>query len=265
VSTYKVEDIQVGDLQVDRRVQREAMKTKKVEDIVRAFNEDALGIVTVSRRTDRGLYIIDGWHRTEAVRRLTDGVGTVKCHVFEGLTVPEEALMFLALNHGDRPTQMDKFKVRLTAGDENAVEIDQIVRSYGWTVGSSPSRATINAVGVLERIHVAGKKLDQEPPLLEITMKAITKAWGDDRFGGQAVILEGVARLLSEHGSLIDFGSLVSRMADTKGGPRGLHSQASQFAAVRGVRVAMAVADILTESYNKGRRNRTLPPWRHRK
>ena len=43
--TYTVEQVKVSDLDVDRRVQRDDLKKKKVEDFVRNYNRDALGVL----------------------------------------------------------------------------------------------------------------------------------------------------------------------------------------------------------------------------
>lgn len=261
---YTVEELKVGDLQVDRRVQREALKPRTIEGIKAKFNPDALGVIHVSRRTDRGLYIIDGWHRTEAVRQLTDNQGTMTSHVYEGLTVPEEALMFLDLNAGRQPNVMDKFKVRLAAEDEAAVAIDTMARAYGWVVSPTPGAGNIQAVQTLERIYNLSLKLGAEPNLVQLVLMIITRAWGTERDGVQAVLMEGIARLVAVHGSRINVDRLIDKLKNFKGGPSTLHRSASESARHRGLKVPMAVADIITEAYNKGPYKDKLPVWRHR-
>jgi hypothetical protein len=262
--SYTVEELKVSDLQVDHRVQREQLKSKRIEDMKRNFNPNALGVITVSRRKDRGLYIIDGWHRTETVRQLTDNVGTVTCHVFEGLTVVEEALMFLDLNFAEKPNVMDKFKVRLEAGDETAVLIDNMARAFDWRVKSAPGDGNIQAIQTLERLNALSIKIEAEPNLVHIVLLVVTKAWGHDRFGTQAVVMEGLGRLFAEHSSRINVTRLIEKLKGFKGGPRSLHGSATESARHRGIRVPMAVADIITEAYNKGSYKDKLPVWRHR-
>lgn len=261
---YTVEELKVSDLQVDHRVQREQLKLKRIEDMKKNFNLNALGVITVSRRADRGLYIIDGWHRTETVRQLTDNVGTVTCHVFEGLTVVEEALMFLDLNFAEKPNVMDKFRVRLEAGDETAVLIDNMVRAFDWRIKSAPSDGNVQAIQTLERLNQLSLKIEAEPNLVHVVLMVITRAWGHDRFGAQAVVMEGIGRLFAEHSSRIDVARLIEKLKSFKGGPRSLHTSATESARLRGLRVPMAVADIITEAYNKGPYKAKLPVWRHR-
>lgn len=265
-TTYTVETLKVGDLEVDHRVQREGLKVKKVEEIYRNYNDDAVGVITVSRRTDRGLYIIDGWHRVEVIRRLTDNAGEIECHVFEGLTVAEEALMFLALNFSEKVTLLDKFKVRLTAGDPVALAIDEMVSYYGWKISSSPANAHVNAVGVLERLYNLSVKIEAEPNLVQGVFLVISRAWGIERYASQAVILEGLGRLMAEHGSKLEVDRLVESLASYKGGPQTLHAEAGRLAAIRKGKVSMAVAELITEEYNRGLKTdrRKLDPWRAR-
>lgn len=266
-TTYKVETLKAGDLLVDPRVQRDGLKKPKVEGIVRAFNQGAVGILTVSRRKDHGVYIIDGWHRNEAIRILTDNTGEVICHVFEGLTLAEEAQMFLDLNYGDQPNTAEKFKAALVAGDPTAVTIDQIARSVNWVVSGVPGNGNINAITALTRLQALSEKTEAEPNLVLLTLKVITRAWGQDRFGTQAAVLDGLGRVLSEYGSKIDFDSLVSRLADVKGGPRGLIASARSLASTKQMRTSMAVADLIVSAYNRGRKGGSkgsLPEWRFR-
>lgn len=268
-STYTVERLKVADLLVDKRVQRDEFQAKKVDKIVANFNPDALGVIHVSRRTD-GDYVIDGWHRKEAVYRVTDAAGDMVCHVYTGLTLAEEAQMFLDLNEGNQPSPLEKHKVRVQTGDTQALRIEKAVHAYGWAVSPIPAGGHVNAVRKLYQLDELSEKAEGgplDPSLLQLTFLTITRAWGNDRHGSQAVILEGIARLYLEHGSKIDLDHLVDRLKNHKGGARKLHQEATQFTMVTGGRVAMAVAYLITEAYNRGKKNdakSALPAWRKR-
>ena len=264
---YTVEEIPVNELLVDPRVQREHFKPLKVEKIFRNYNPSALGIITVSRRKDRGMYILDGWHRVEAYRRLTDNAGTVPCHVFEGLTLEEEAAVFLDSNFRETPNIMDRFKVQLTKGDPKSLEIDRLTKQYDWTVSATPANGNINAIGALGRMYDLSEKLELEPHLIQIVLITITRAWGHERQGAQSVLLEGLGRLWAEHGEKINLDRLVETLRDFPDGPYGLHQAASSVSRSRGLKLPMAVADIVTERYNRGYSNNSrnrLPIWRLR-
>lgn len=270
VPTYTEVDVPVGELDVDAHIQRDRMDLGKVRRIKMNYNPAALGVVTVShRRTANGTtiakIIIDGWHRWQAVRELTDGTGTIRCHVFEDLTPEQEAQMFLDLNAGNQPNILTKFRVRQIAKDPVAVEIDKLTKAYGLVIQPGIAEGTIQCVGALERVYKKSVQDEQDPNILQLTLVAITNAWGKDRFAVQAVMIEGVAAFLSEYGDRIELDRLVHRLKAYEGGPMGLHASASQYAANRNGRVTMAVADLVTDNYNKGLGpNKRLPAWRHR-
>ena len=267
--TYTVERLKASDLLVDKRVQRDAVQPRKVDNIVKNFNPDALGVIHVSRRTD-GDYVIDGWHRKESVIRVTDGTGDMVAHVYTGLTLAQEAQMFLDLNYANQPNPLEKHKARVSAGDEQAMRIDRAVHAYGWAVRPDAAPGHVNAIQKLYVLDDLSEKAEGgplEPSLLQVTFLVITRAWGNDRFAAQSVILEGIARLYLEHRSKIDVDHLVDRLRNHKGGARKLHAEATQLTTITGGRVAMAVASLITEAYNKGKKDdakSALPAWRKR-
>lgn len=263
-TTYTVEVIPASELLVDRRVQRDELSQRKVEKIFSEFNDDALGVIFVSRRKDRGLYIIDGWHRTEAAKR-KDSEYPLTCHVFEGLTLVQEAEMFLDLNFSTQPSLLEKFKVRLSAEDPDSVTIDQITRNRGWKVDPQPGSGSIQAIGALYRIHEMSKRIEADPHLLDVVLLIVSRAWGDDREGAQAVILEGLARVVAKHGTKEGVvPRLYEQLRNRSGGVKALHTEAQQIAKMRRGRVTTAVAELIIETYNKSARSRALPRWGER-
>jgi hypothetical protein len=261
---FTEEWIPVSDLSIDRAVQRSTFDRSKVERFKRNFNPAALGIITVSRRNKITLVIIDGMHRTETVRELTTNEGKVLCHVFENLTRAEEAQMFLDLNAGTQPSVLDKFRVRITAEDAVAIKIEELCRAYGWTITPNQGNGNIQCVKTLERINTLSDRIQAEPGLLQVVLMLVTHAWGKDKAAVQAVILEGIAALVGEHGSNLDLEILQRKLESYPGGPMGLHTDAVTLASMRRGKVTMAVAERLTDEYNKGRKTRTLHPWRRR-
>jgi uncharacterized protein DUF6551 len=259
------EEIQTRDLEVDPRIQRDALNYKKVERIVRNFNPAALQIVTVSRRNAVTHVILDGWHRWQAVKELTDNQGTILCHVYEKLTSAEEAQLFLDLNYANQPTLLEKFRARIVAEDPIAMGISDLVHSYGWTVSAAPTNGNIQAVGALERIYNRSVAADADPNYLQMTLLIITRAWGSDRFGAQAVLLEGLSSFYSVHQDQIDLDRLINKLQLYPNGPQGLHSDATQLSSVRRGQVAMSVAELVTDDYNKGKTSKRLPVWKKRR
>ena len=262
---FTEEWIPVSELDVDPEVQRHHLDYKKIERIKRNFNEGAVGLITVSRRNAVTNVVLDGMHRKAVVQQLTDGTGKMLARVFTGLTRAQEAQMFLDLNYGNQPSILDKFRMRIIAGDDVAIQIADTVRGYGWTIAYSNTNGNLQAVKSLERIYTTSVRQEKDPNILQLTIMTVTRAWGLERSGAQAVILEGLAAFLSEHTSNVDVDSLAKRLKSYKGGPQAFHINASQLAALKTIRVSMAVADLLTDLYNAGRSERNaLPPWRRR-
>ena len=266
-SSYTEEWLKVSELSIDRRVQRAGLNKLKVERMLANWNPAAIGILTVSRRKDRSIVIIDGQHRWEADRNITDNQGMVKCHVFEGLSLADEADMFLKLNDTSKPTKIDQFKVSLQAdgpdGDESR-DIQEILGNYGWQVSGVAANGNVAAVQVVQKMYRLSRKLEAEPNLVTATILVISRAWGNERVAAQAPIFEGIAQMFAEYGTNLDLDRLIDVLKSYRGGARSLVAESEQLAKVIRSRQAMAVASILVEAYNKGRRTRQLHSWRKR-
>jgi hypothetical protein len=264
---YTEEWISVADLEIDPEVQRHHLDYNKIERIKRNFNPGAVGLITVSRRNQVTNIVLDGMHRKMVVAELTDGQGKMLARVFTDLTPAEEAQMFLDLNAGNQPSILDKFRMRLRAEDPVAMGIDQIAKAYQWSVTYGSGNGYLQAVKALERIYTKSERYrpvsEGYTNVLQLTLMTITRAWGNEREGVQSAILEGLSALIFEHQDLLDLDSLAKRMA-TDGRPRDLISDASRLAAMKKTKVSMAVAELLTDLYNKGRSRSQLPSWRRR-
>jgi hypothetical protein len=260
--TFTEEWISVGDLEVDNRVQRDHLDLRKVERIKANFNPGALGILTVSRRNRVTNIVLDGMHRKQAVAELTDGMGKMLCHVFTGLTLAEEAQMFLDLNAGSQPNLLDKFKARLWAEDPVAVDINRILRGYGWDLGPTKRQGSIAAPGAIERIYRRSLLREEEPNALQMAVLTVTRAWGTGEPGAvRGELLEGIAAMYSRYGDKLDVDTLIKVLGRYKGGPVNVYADAQQLAALKKTSMSMAVAERVVDEYNKGRKSRSLTQW----
>lgn len=248
----KFEDriVSVNDLEVDPQVQRFRYNPRKVEQIVRNYNEGRLGLVTVSKRNAVTMVVVDGWHRWEATRRVTDSNGTLKCRVFEGLTLAEEAQMFLDLNPGNQPTALDRYRMRLLTEDPETKAIDAAIHAYGWEVHPQKAVGHLQCVVALHRIQKLADASEATTDLLKNTMLVVSRAWPGDKDAGAAVILEGAAAVINEYREKLDLNRLVTQLRDYAGGPGALASNAQQLSRVTRARAPMSVADLMVKQYN---------------
>lgn len=257
-----LEMIPVKQLEIDRRVQRARLDRKKVERIKLKFNQRALGFLTVSRRIDGQMVVIDGWHRYVAVMELSDGEGLVPCVVFTGLTVEQEAKMFLDLNETNQAHQMDKFQVRQVANDPAAVRVGEWLKEYGWTLSRGRTGpGYCSAVGTFDRVYRRSLVLGQLD-LVPLTIMVVTRSWKLDEWGMKSVTFEGLSLVLARHGAGMDLqGQLIPKLRAYRGGPAALFNNAQQMANIRRIRPVHAVAGLVVETYNVGLRSNALPAW----
>jgi hypothetical protein len=261
---FKEERLSVASLQVDPRVQR-PLNPRRVEAMLATYNPAGLGVISVSRRNAVTDVIIDGQHRREVILRANDGGGEALCHVYEGLTLAEEAKLFLLLNNASKPTLIAKHLVGVTAGDPLAVEIERLVKEYGWAVSEQAGPATITAIGSLQKIVRFSERVEADPHLLSMALLAVTRAWGTQHAGVRGVILEGIAAIFHEYKDRVDLDRLVNKMKGFEDGPQGLHDRAQFYSKQEKITMPMAVARLLVAQYNVGAKSKALETWRRRR
>jgi hypothetical protein len=257
--TSTVQWLAVSAVATDPQVNTRSLDTNWVDARVPSFDLAKLGVPEVSKRKD-GTYIwLDGQHRAELVRRAGWPSQKIQCRVHTGLTLAEEALLFLGLNGGRQVTALAKFLARRTAQDPDAVGIDAIVRAAGWHIASGTNTKSITAVSALEKAYNATEK--QPGKALAKALRVVTEAWGYAPEAVNGDILLGVSLLLAQH-DRIDIASLIHKLADYTGGPRGLHGTAKGLRPFLGGTTANCVAATLVKAYNAKRTTGALPDWR---
>lgn len=265
-------DIEVYNLEIDHDVQREHMNEAKILRFVRGWNPAAVGRILVSRRRDGSYRVLDGMHRVEAWRRLSDGVGVIPCEVYEGLTIEQEAELFLDKNSGDRPTVLDRYRVAVRAGLPVAVQVDELIHAYGWTVSKYGSKGSegagdgvMNAVAALQKLYRFSEERGHDPNLLQWALIVIGRVWGNERAAGQGFMVTAIGRMFGEYGEKINIDRLCDQLRNYKGGLIQLIAAARQQATTKNWALPMATADLIVETYNKGLGERNaLPRWRRR-
>ena len=263
---YKIETLQVEDLEIDPAVQREENRNKVLR-IFKRFTPAALGVLSVSRRDDGRLIVLDGQTRRKVLllKLPEGGPSEVECRVFYGLTRQQEALLFNTLNDNTKVRAIDQYRIAATAENPVVLEINKILDSYLFKVESGKSNGAVGAVSALQRIWADSERKGKDPNTLQLTVLTIYRAWGNSYDGMRGIILEGIAAFHDEYGSRVNFDRLVNRLKVFPGGPEGLYTAAKALAANRGMHPAMAVADLLVEKvYNKGNGTK-LDVWRRRR
>jgi len=202
----RLEHIRLGDLVVDLRVQRVTQQSH-VDELVRDFDRAAMGALILSKRPDGSLHIIDGGHRWAASVIVLGKDATVPAVIHEHLTEAEEASLFLALNHVRNVKPLQKWPVRVVAGDPVAKGMEAVVVRTGWRIGAG-GRDGIAAVSALESLYLGrgvpgARRGHTFPDALESALLVARDAWGfDDRDARNGHILQAIGSVFIKYPGL---------------------------------------------------------------
>ena len=240
----------------DLRVQR-PLDTRRVEELAKSYNPDRVGTIIVSERPDGSRVVIDGQTRLAAKRKVGAN-GPVHAQVYTGLTIEQEASMFLDYNNSKPVSAIDKFLVRVTEGDPVANEITSVLSNHGWQVRKGGGHGTIQAVNALERAYTRGRS----PLIVDRIIDAITQAWGHDFAGTNASLIGGLAEIILRYGDNVDQQKLIREMQATT--PRTLLGRARGMkeARVFNESLPVIVGRILHTMHNTKMRSKALPEWK---
>ena len=203
ITNQRIKLVALSEMEPESGYQR-ATNPKQVENIVNKFDETKLGTITVSER-DGKYHIIDGAHRSKALRRL--GYTHAPCIVLSGLTFEQEAEYFRNQNQDKRLIKpMEFFKAGLMSGDEQCVNIYRIVRSNGFNIGNG--NKDFLKIGAIQALFTITDEYGYE--VLDDTLCLLACTWSGVAKASQAESLLGVAEFVSRYG-IVDF---AERMKD---------------------------------------------------
>lgn len=250
--------IDPASLATDLRVQR-PLDLTRVAEIAADYNNDRFGTIIVSHRTDGSRVVLDGQTRLAAKAKAGDR-SLVHAQIYTGLTLEQEASMFLAYNNSKPVSALDKFLVRVTEGDSTATTISSILAAHGWRVAKGGQDSTIQAVVALERAYIRGGA--NGGLVVGAVMESITKAWGYDFAAGNASLIGGLAEMFLRYGDKVDRAKLVREMQNTS--PRTLLGRA------RGMKEGRVFSDslpvivgrVLHTIHNQKMRRSQLADWK---
>lgn len=254
--------LRIAEMKVDPRAQR-LLRRVWVKRHVSQFDANQIGTIVISRRRDGSLWIIDGQHRVELLRSVGWGDQSVYCEIFDGLTVQEEAALFLKRNDKISVRTFDKFQVSLTEQDETACAIAKIVTGVGLSIAEGSRDGSVSAVSALLHLYGgAGVGSEQDgAAALKKTLQTINAAWGNPAANFQGQVIEGIGLVHLRYGSKVDQGALVSTLSKIGGGAVGLLGQAKGLRETHGGSLPYAVGAAIALRYNRGRRAGKLDSW----
>jgi len=237
--------VSVEDLMIDMSYQR-FPNENKVNDIVKNFDPDAIGVLICSAREDGTIAVIDGGHRVAALRMLGFEKMNVDCLVYFDLTIAEEAKIFNLMNDNrTKPKTQDRFKAKVTSNDTNAVELNDIFKTVGLEVATKPMNNGIRAIGTVENVF---KKHGAD-----VTLKALTllkEAFGSHSSSFSDVAIVAVANVLSTYKD-VDLNRLSNALKVQVNASLWASNGAVLANQIRAKQTAIGMSILLIKDYNK--------------
>ena len=224
-----------------------------VAKLVGKWDLKKVGVITVSIR-NRKPYVIDGQHRVRAALELGLSDTKIRCEVYRGLSVEEEAQLFLALNDAKSVTAIDRYQAGLVANDPTCIGVRDTLAQYGLAVGNTGGDGYVRCANTLLKIY------ERDPAALEDTCLLLTGAWGTRSEALDHVVVTGMGMVVNRFNGEIDRGVFVKKLAKYHGGPGALVGDARGLAALKPFGVTRASAELMVDTYNKGRRSGQLAP-----
>jgi hypothetical protein len=250
-----IEMVPVNSIGLDMSYQRPLSKVK-VQSIKTNFNKHAVGTLIVSLRDDGKIFVIDGQHRLEAMKKR--GIENAECKIISGLTGQQEAEIYIWCNTNRKnPDALDTFKARLYKGDPIALTISSVVEECGLYIafnhtGSRP-RNSVWAVMAMEDIYKKGKE-----KLLKEVLILATRSWPDDSNNVEAKVLLGIMIFHLKYQGRYVREEFIAKMNITD--LNTLRRRAQYHAENHGGSVVTTFARALQEAYDKSKHKNRLEP-----
>jgi len=190
--TYKLERVHVATLNVDYAPPHgtgyaRPLSQYRLAQLRRDWDPLAVSPLTISRRPDNTLWVIDGNHRRFV--GWEKGMHTMPAMVHSGLERAREADLYTKLGTVLGQTPWTRFQAKLASGDENAQDIVKIALRFGVEVNGASGgvEGKIQAVARVEWIYARSG-----PDGLNWVLGVLVDAYGGDRESLSELALEGV-------------------------------------------------------------------------
>src|SRR4051812_44554069 len=202
---HKVErgiEVKLSELIVDENAQR-SYNVKRARDLGAHFIPEAAGELTISKRADGTMALVDGQHRSGAAQFA--GLETLPAEIHHGLTVPQEAQLFLLKNReASKPLKFDEYKVGLTAEHPLYVDIETELSRLSLHVGHTTAHQ-IGAVGALEGIVLDAERAGMSGRyILMRTLTVAEAAWGRTAETWDGMLIGGLGMFIIRHPAAMD-------------------------------------------------------------
>lgn len=225
------------------------------KQIGEGFNPLKFKVPIICERQNKSLYAIDGAHRIRAASYI--GLPKIKCAVFSGLTLKEEAEIFESQREGKNVEPMTLYKSGLTSEHADCFSVMRVLSSFQMHAQTAlHNSGDIACVGTLRLIV---RRYGED--VLKSTLQLIQDTWGFDHpepKSGQWLLSIAEFFVIPAKNGVIDLDHLKKswRMV----APITIQQHSKRIIVVEGVNARRAIARVLETIATKRRRRGTDHP-----
>lgn len=246
--------VALGQMNVPPLAQRTKLNLARVDHIAANLDLELIGTPTLNERGGR-YYIMDGWHRTEALKAYGfTAEDKIQCWTYSGLTEQDEAEQFLKLNDTLTVDAYSKFRVSVNAGRVVECDVERVVRAQGLVISQDHIDGAIGAVGTLVRVYNRNGAA-----VLARTLRIVRDSYGDP--GMEAIVIDGIGLLCGRYNGDLEDQVAVAKLSKAHGGVAGLINRAEQVRRSTGIPKGQAIAAAAVDVINAGRGGKKIPAW----
>jgi len=199
-SRPSIEWVFTTELSVDegyqRRTDNEASR-RLIASIAAKFDWRLFGVLTVSRRPDGSLKVIDGQHRWTGAAMRGD-IDQVPCCLSRFETVEDEAKFFIVANRARKPmNRLDDFHAALAAADDDAMEIQRLVTEAGLKVTRVTASAAWSPGEIAFTAAIARALRMHGAAVVSAALTNIAEAFPGQKLTHGGSIFNGLVRIIA--------------------------------------------------------------------
>lgn len=247
-SLPSIEWVHLKRLSVDSTYQRStenAASRRLIAGIAAKFDWRLCSPLVVSRRPDELLVIIDGQHRWMAACQ-RDDIPQLPCCVFRYESIQEEARMFIVANRARKPiNRLDDYFAALAASDEDALEIEQLVKGAGLNVARSTSATAWRPGEIAFTSGIATAIRRFGATAASGALRGMATAFRGQKWTHGGAIFGALVQILSAAGPDFDQERLIVTLQSRRADDWGLHAAGL----LSGARREIAVREAIMEAY----------------
>lgn len=142
--------IPVKMLRIDHEMYQRPLQ-KSFKYLLDNWDSDKCDPITVNYRSDGFWYVINGQHRETAAEML--GITQIVCDVFVGLSLKEEAELFVGQYDGTtKLNPIDSYRANIIRGEEVDTLIKDVCDKYGISITYDKAPKVLGSLTVVRRI-----------------------------------------------------------------------------------------------------------------